>query len=127
MSINKFGISLQDDKHLHRFDETQYLERNFILNKALCLDGDNYDAKSRKIIHIADPQEDTDAVNKLYMRKNFDSLINDIKKCEEFQRDTTEKIRDLVEKTNSIEHRLNDHYKQIESLTRIVIPHVIPQ
>lgn len=46
------------------------LLRNYVRSNALCLTTSDFDARSRKIRHVAEPQFDSDAANKLYVERN---------------------------------------------------------
>ncbi|KYN30265.1 hypothetical protein ALC57_00270 [Trachymyrmex cornetzi] len=54
--------------------------RNYIHNNGLYLNPDHYDAKERKIEHVAAPKFDTDAVNKRYIERTLRDSRNEIEK-----------------------------------------------
>lgn len=45
--------------------------RNYVRSNALCLTSYGFDARSRKIQHVAEPQFDSDAANKSYVQRNI--------------------------------------------------------
>lgn len=45
--------------------------RNYVRSNALCLKTNDFDARSRKIRHVATPQCDDDAANKLYVANSI--------------------------------------------------------
>ena len=67
------------------------LLRNYMRDNALCMTGEDFNAKSRKIRHVAQPTADTDAVNKLYVEKSIKLLREQQEELERklvvFQRD----------------------------------------
>lgn len=65
MSINKFGLSLgtSDNSYYHY----NALLRNYVRDNALCRTASGFDARSRKIQRVAQPQADNDAANKVYV------------------------------------------------------------
>jgi len=65
MSINKFGLSLGTSNNLYY--QWNGLLRNYVRDNALCQTTTGFDARSRKIQRVAQP--DTDAVNKRYVDK----------------------------------------------------------
>ena len=51
--------------------------RNYVHDSGLCLNLDHYDAKKRKIEHVATPEFDTDVVNKTYLERTLLDSRND--------------------------------------------------
>lgn len=119
MSINKFGISLHDDNYSHSFDATSYSQNNLILNNVLCLNGESYDAKNRKIICVADPQKDTDVANKVFVNTSFNLLkqnINELKKSnKEFKTGITQKIEELSKRIDDAEVNVKIGFLNVSS------------
>lgn len=71
MSINKFGIQLA--KGDTRRGEARWSGdfRNYVRDNSICVVGEIFDAKSRKIRRLADPETDSDAVNKRYLDRHL--------------------------------------------------------
>lgn len=80
MLVSKFGGSLK-----YTNDNTRLVEsvRGYVRNSAICLNPDHYDAKKRKIVHIARPAYDTDATNKGYVDESFSTIRNDVREVRE--------------------------------------------
>lgn len=57
--------------------------RNFVRDNALCRTVTDFDARSRKIRRVAQPEADTDAVNKLYLDRCVKTLRNQLKESDE--------------------------------------------
>ncbi|KYN26646.1 hypothetical protein ALC57_03982 [Trachymyrmex cornetzi] len=70
--------------------------RNYVYNNGLYLNPDHYDAKKRKIEHVAAPEFDTDAVNKSVERTLRDTR-NEIEESCGAIRSDMEKVRRNVE------------------------------
>ncbi|XP_076278317.1 uncharacterized protein LOC143208119 [Lasioglossum baleicum] len=70
MPINKFGAMLRNESN--KDGETC---KNYVRSSALCLDGDAFDARDRKIRRLASPTNDADAVNKVYMDKKMTHIL----------------------------------------------------
>ncbi|KYN27426.1 hypothetical protein ALC57_03190 [Trachymyrmex cornetzi] len=72
--------------------------RNYVYNNGLCLNPDHYDAKKRKIEHMAAPEFDTDAVNKSYVERTLRDKRNEIEEsCEMIRRDMGKVQRNVEE------------------------------
>ena len=70
MPINKFGLfERRNDATVNNWYHWNGLMRNYVRDNALCRVATDYDAKSRKIRHVAQPEVDTDAANKLYVEQ----------------------------------------------------------
>jgi len=68
MSINKFRI--QFVKGDTKREGAQWCDgafRNYVRKISLCVEGEVFDAKSRKTRRLANPEADTDAVNKQHL------------------------------------------------------------
>ena len=59
------------------------LLRNYVRDNALCVVATDFDAKSRKIRRVAQPEADTDVVNKLYVDQCVKTLRNQQKESDE--------------------------------------------
>lgn len=126
MSINKFGASLRESevggshhRHLPGIDIIGI--QNFISDKVLLLNGENYDAKRRRISQLANPQDDTDVTNKSYVSKEIDTvtgtlikrlndkendlkfIINNKTLCENEQKSFDAKLQKIVRVRNPSE------------------------
>ncbi|KYN22395.1 hypothetical protein ALC57_05207 [Trachymyrmex cornetzi] len=71
--------------------------RNYVYNNGLCLNPDHYDAKKRKIEHVAAPEFDTDAVNKSYVERTLRDTRNEIEESCGAIRSDMGKVRRNVE------------------------------
>jgi len=73
MPINKFGLSdWKSDaigNHSHHHHHWSKL-RNYLRDNALCRTGTEFDAETRKICRVAQPESDDDAANKLYVEQS---------------------------------------------------------
>jgi hypothetical protein len=85
MHINKFGISEQsrDATNAISYHQWRGLVRNFVRDNALCRTVTDFDARSRKIRRVAQPETDDNAVNKLYVDQCVKSLRNQLKESDE--------------------------------------------
>lgn len=81
MPINKFGLF--ERKNDATNDHWDRFMRSYVREKALCRIATDYDARSRKIRHVAQPEADTDAVNKLYLEQCIKTLMNQQKQSDE--------------------------------------------
>jgi len=105
MPINKFGLferrNNDDDSHWSG------LVRHYVRNNALCCVATDYDAKSRKIRRVAQPETDTDAVNKLYVEQCLKTVKNQQRKSNEkliaFEKD----VRALQAAVNKLSRATN--------------------
>ena len=57
--------------------------RNFVRDNALCRTVTDFDARSRKIRRVAQPEADDDVVNKLYVDQCVKTLRNQQKESDE--------------------------------------------
>ncbi|XP_026829805.1 uncharacterized protein LOC113563012 [Ooceraea biroi] len=75
MPVNKFGATLaRSGDYTTRFRASDV--RGYVRDNAFCLvpDGDEYDAKRRRIRNVAVPREEHDAVNRYHVDQRVDSL-----------------------------------------------------
>ena len=70
--------------------------RNYVHDNELCLNPDHYDAKERKIKHVAAPEFDTD-VNKSYVERTIRDTRNEIEESFRTIRRDTQRVRTYVE------------------------------
>jgi len=71
MSINKLGLSDQDDDSFHRWNG---ILRKYVNENALCRVATDFDAGLCKIRRVAPPIDDHDVVNKRFMHQNIQIL-----------------------------------------------------
>ncbi|KYN22270.1 hypothetical protein ALC57_05333 [Trachymyrmex cornetzi] len=71
---------------------------NYVHDSGLCLNPDHYDAKERKIKHVAAPEFDTDAVNKSYVERTLRGTRNEIKESFRITRRAVQEVRNDMEK-----------------------------
>lgn len=90
--------------------------RNYVRDNTLCAIASDFDARSRKIRRVAMPEDDSDAVNRLYVERCFKTLsvkqLEFEKKHEELERNLIklhvnsealrEKIGKLVQRVNML-------------------------
>jgi len=83
MSTNKFGIQLVNGDTRRE--------------NSLCVEGEVFDAKSRKIRRLADPKDDSDAVNKLHLDHRFKIISEDMDNQINYNRSSYEQFkRELI-------------------------------
>lgn len=66
MPVNKFGLF---ERRNDAIDNWSALVRSYVRDNALCRIGVEFDAKSCKIRRVAQPEDDNDAANKLYVEQ----------------------------------------------------------
>jgi len=102
MSINKFGIQLvKGDTKRAQWCDGAF--RNYVRENSICVQGDVFDAKSRKIRRLANPEADSDAVNKQHLDDRFKTISDDMDNrinrnrllCENSKREVSSKIQNL--------------------------------
>lgn len=78
MSVNKFGgaFKRKSTAPLSESDIAKVVDRKFITHDILTGDFKDYNAQMRRITHIAEPLEDTDAVNKKFVMDMYSTLLN---------------------------------------------------
>lgn len=121
MSINKFGVTLR--KALDRDDATC---KNYVRQRALYRDGENFDARDRKIVRLAEAKDDTDAVNKVYLDKRMAHILKGTRNqlsnnCLKLNKETHETISNqMSEAIRQVEiHFENSIKEEIKQLQRI--------
>jgi len=82
MLISKFGLSKKknDDDSYHRWND---IMKNYVYENVLFPFATDFDARLCKIRHLAQPEVDTDAVNKLYVEQRVKTLTNQQKASDE--------------------------------------------
>jgi len=76
MPINKFGLpdwksdAIGNQSHHRHWRKL----RNYVRDNALCRAGAEFDAETRKICRVAQPESDDDAANKLYVEQSVKIL-----------------------------------------------------
>lgn len=127
MSINKFGIQLvkgDTKRGGAQWNDTCGIFRNYVRENSLCVEGEVFDAKSRKIRRLANPEADSDAVNKLHLDHCFKTINDDMDNringnrllCENSKREVLSKIQNL-EITLRNWNRDNTAYNQTKFAT----------
>lgn len=110
MPINKFGISLGSCGATGSYYEREALVRNHVRPIALCLDGTSYDARSRKIIHVAQPDTDSAAANKRYV----DACVASVnKRLQEYEKAMTAFRKDILTLREIIQDMQTRSHKHI--------------
>jgi len=84
MPINKFGLfERRNNATVNNWYHWNGLMRNYVHDNALCRVATDYDAKSRKIRHVAQPEADTNAANKLYVEQYLKIAKNQQRESDE--------------------------------------------
>jgi hypothetical protein len=81
MSINKFGIQLvkgDTKRGGARWCDSSGVFKNYVRENSLFVEDEVFDAKSCKIRRLADPEVDSDAVNKLHLDHRFKTISEDM-------------------------------------------------
>ncbi|EZA62151.1 hypothetical protein X777_03758 [Ooceraea biroi] len=78
MPINKFGVLLERRKAPMNNPYYQFsgVVRNYVRENTLCCHAADFDAQSRKIRRVVQPEADSNAVNKLYVEQYVKMLRN---------------------------------------------------
>jgi len=107
MPINKFGLFERRNEAIRTSDHWDKSVTSYLRQNTLCRVATYYDARSRKIRHVAQPEADTDAVNKLYVEQCVKTLKNQQKESDEkltaFERD----VRALQTAINELRRAIN--------------------
>lgn len=83
MPINKFGLFDSRNDAPGTNGSWDRLVKSYVHENALCRVVTDFDARSRKIRRVAQPEADTDAVNKLYVQSCVKRLMNRQKESDE--------------------------------------------
>lgn len=83
MPINKFGLFEPRNDATGTSGSWDRFVKSYVHENALCRVVTDYDARSRKIRRVAQPEADTDAVNKLYVESCVKRLMNRQKESDE--------------------------------------------
>ena len=85
----------------------------------LCLNPDHYDAKKRKIEHVAAPEFDTDVVNTTYVERTLRDSRNEIEESfRTIRRDTQEVHSDVEKVQRNVEKNVTRMSNEIQHLNR---------
>lgn len=106
MSINKFGLSLEMSNN--SYYQWNALLRTYVRNNALCRTASGYDARSRRIQRVAQPEADNDVVNKHYV----DISVTRLK---EQQEENEKKIVVLATNMQTLQIMLDEILRQATS------------
>jgi len=100
MFVNKFGMPMKrdDSEEIEKSRSSIESLRNYVHDSGLCLNPDHYDAKKRKIEHVAALEFDTDMVNKSYVERTLRDSRNEIEELFRMIRIDTQEVRNDVEK-----------------------------
>jgi len=101
MPINKFGLFEQRNNATSTSGSSDRLMKSYVRENALCRVVTDYDARSCKIRHVAQPEADTDAVNKLYVEQCVKTLTDQ-------QKGSDEKLTSLEKDVRAIEIAINE-------------------
>jgi len=104
MSINKFAIQLV--KGNTKGGRSQWCDgafRNYVQENSLCVEAEFFDAKSRKIRRLVNPEADNNAVNKQHLDDRFKTISDDMDNrinrncllCENVKQEVLSKIQNL--------------------------------
>ncbi|KYN16043.1 hypothetical protein ALC57_11712 [Trachymyrmex cornetzi] len=94
--------------------------RNYVHDSGFCLNPDHYDAKERKIEHVAAPEFDTDAVNKSYVERTLRGTRNEIEESFRMIRRDVQEVRNDMEKMRRNVEEIKKVSDAITRLTRDV-------
>lgn len=108
MSVNKFGASARTTADIRR--ETSL--RAFVRDTALCSDSSDYNAKNRRIRHLATPEDDNDAASKCYVERVVGAIEIDVKRVGDEIKELKKEFNNIVAK---IEIRCNEIAITIEN------------
>jgi len=93
------------DNHLHHHHWSKL--RNNVRDNALCRAGTEFDAETRKIRRVAQPESDDDAANKLYVEQSVKILRNRQREIHErliaFEKDM-QTLQTVVNKLRRVDH-----------------------
>ncbi|EGI59614.1 hypothetical protein G5I_12232 [Acromyrmex echinatior] len=93
--------------------------RNYVHDNGLCLNPDHYDAKERKIEHVAAPEFDTDVVNKSYVERTIRDSRNEIEESfRTIRRDVQEAHSDVEKVRRNVEKNVTRMSDEIQHLNR---------
>ncbi|KYN38932.1 hypothetical protein ALC56_06692 [Trachymyrmex septentrionalis] len=100
MSVNKFGMPMRrdDSDEIEKSRSSIESLQNYVHDNGLCLNPDHYDAKERKIEHVAAAEFDTDVVNKSYVERTLRDTRNEIEESFRTIRRDTQEVRTDIEK-----------------------------
>jgi len=118
MSVNKFDMPMRRDEIKKSRSSIETL-RNYVHDSGLCLNPNHYDAKKRKIEHVAAPEFDTDVVNKTYVERTLRDSRNEIEESfRTIRRDTQEVHSDVEKVRRNVEKSVTRMSDEIQHLNR---------
>lgn len=80
--------------------------RNYVRSNALCLIASDFDAKLRKIRHVAPPELASDAANKLYVENSIKTI--------------RERQENIDKRLNSFQHEIHALQNEIRKILQYV-------
>jgi len=107
MPINKFGLFERRNDAIDTSDRWGKVVTSYLRQNALCRVATDYDARSRKIRRVAQPEADTDAVNKLYVEECVKTLKNQQKESDEKLTAFEKDVRALQTAINELQRAIN--------------------
>src|SRR5580765_3230686 len=110
MPINKFGLFERRNDATSTSDHR--LVRSYVRKNALCRVATDYDARSCKIRRVAQPEADTDAVNKLYVEQCVKTLWNQ-------QKESDDKLNAIEKDVRALQTAINELRRAANSETAI--------
>ncbi|KMQ82870.1 hypothetical protein RF55_21619 [Lasius niger] len=99
MLINKFGLFKRQNDTTGTSDHR--LVRSYVRKNALCRVATDYDARLCKIRRVAQPEADTDVVNKLHVEQCVKALWNQ-------QKESDEKLNALEKDVLALQTTINE-------------------
>ena len=106
MSIDKFGLSKLRNDTDDSYHHWSGIVRNYVRENALCCVVTDFDARLRKIRRLAQPEINTDAVNKLYVDQYIKTLMNHQKESDERLTSLEKDVRALQIAINELQHTI---------------------
>ena len=101
MPIDKFGLFERRNDAYGANDHWGGKVKRYVRKNALCRVATDYDARLRKIRRVAQPEADTDAVNKLYMEQWVKTLLNR-------QKESDEKLSAIEKDVRALQTAINE-------------------
>jgi len=117
MPINKFGSFKPRNYTTGPSDHWDI--KSYVRENALCRVTTDYDARSRKIRRVAQPEADTDAANKLYVESCVKRLMNRQKESDEKLTSFEKDVRAIQSALNELQRAANARLTNVNSETVI--------